>query len=100
MDILFGPLLAVLIRAIDLYQLFLFAFVVVSWLEIFGILNSYNRIVYSLNTFLFRIIDPALAPIRRFVPNVGGMDISPIILLFVLYFIQGVLVKISDKFPS
>lgn len=100
MDILFVPFLAVLIRAIDLYRMFLFAFVILSWLEAFGVVNGYNRFVYSLNTFLFRIIDPALSPIRRFVPTIHGIDLSPIILLFILYFIQGVLFQITSKFPS
>jgi YggT family protein len=100
MDILFVPLLAVLAQAINLYKMFLFAFVILSWLEAFGVINSYNRFVYSLNTFLFRIIEPVLSPIRRFVPSIGGFDLSPIILLFILHFIQGVLVQIISKFPS
>lgn len=100
MDIIFVPLLAVLIHAIDLYKFFLFAFVIMSWLEVFGIINSYNRFIYSLNIFLFRIIDPALTPIRRFVPTLRGIDLSPIALLFILYFVQGVLIQIINKFPS
>ncbi len=100
MDILFVPLFTVLIKIVDLYQFLLIIYVILGWLEVFNVINRYNRFVYSLHTILFRLIEPALTPIRRFLPDMGGIDFSPLVLIFGLYFIQGVLEKIVHKFPA
>jgi YggT family protein len=100
MDILFVPLFTVLIKIVDLYQFFLIIYVVLGWLEVFNVVNRYNRFVYGIHTILFRLIEPVLTPIRRFLPDMGGIDFSPLVLIFGLYFIQGVLEKIVHKFPA
>lgn len=100
MDIVFIPLLTVLVKAIDLYQFLLLVYVIMGWLEVFNILNRYNRAVYSVHTVLFRLIEPALSPIRRFLPDWGGVDFSPLVLIFALYFVQMVLGQIIHKFPA
>lgn len=62
--------------------------VIVSWLIAFNILNTQNRFVYSILEFSYRLTDPILNKIRRFLPNLGSLDISPIILLLLIWFIE------------
>ena len=100
MDIIFVPLLTVIIRMINLYQFLLIVYVIMGWLEAFNVLNRYNRVVYSVHTVLFRLIEPLLSPFRRFLPELGGVDFSPLVLVFGTYFVQGVLEKIVHKFPA
>lgn len=78
---------------LDLYKWCLIAFVVMSWLIQFNVVNTYNRFVFSVNDFLYKITEPALRPIRRIVPNLGGIDISPVILILVIWFLQRLLVR-------
>ncbi len=77
---------------ISLYIWCLFIYVILGWLIQFGVINTQNRIVYLVMDFLFRITEPALRPIRNFVPNLGGIDISPILLVLVLIFIRDFIV--------
>lgn len=55
--------------------------VVLSWLIAFNIINQYNQVVRTIHSFCYRVTEPLLAPIRRFLPDLGGIDISPMILL-------------------
>jgi YggT family protein len=73
---------------ISIYIWCLFIYVIIGWLVNFGVVNTQNRIVYLVMDFLHRITEPALRPIRNFVPNLGGIDISPILLVLVLIFIR------------
>ena len=73
---------------ISLYIWCLFIFVILGWLINFGVINTQNRFVYLVMDFLFKITEPPLRPIRRFVPNFGGIDISPILLVLLLIFIR------------
>src|ERR1700712_5658359 len=71
----------------ELLNLYIWAVIlaaVFSMLASFGVLDTRNRIVWTIGDFLFRITEPALAPLRRFLPNLGNIDISPIILLLLL----------------
>jgi YggT family protein len=61
---------------------------VMSWLVAFGIINPYNRFVHVVGDMIARITEPVLAPIRRLLPPMGGLDLSPLILIFLIYFIQ------------
>ena len=76
---------------ISLYLWCLFIFVILSWLINFGIVNTQNRFIYLLMDFLYKITEPALRHIRRFVPNFGGIDISPIILVLGLIFVRNLI---------
>lgn len=69
---------------VSLIQLVLFAWIVVSWLVAFDVLNLRNPTVYQISTTLERIVSPMLAPIRRVIPPLGSIDISPIIFLLLL----------------
>lgn len=67
---------------------------VFSMLVSFGVLDTRNRMVWTIGDFLYRLTEPALRPIRNMLPNFGGIDISPIILIFLIYIIQMMLGRI------
>lgn len=84
------PLINFIAYVIGLYIWVIIAAAIVSWLVAFNVINTGNRFVYLLVDTLFRITEPAIAPIRRFMPNLGGIDISPVILILLLIFIRDV----------
>jgi len=73
---------------LQLYIYAIFAMVILSWLFVFNVLNPRNQFVASVNHVLDAITEPVLRPIRRFMPNLGGIDLSPIILLLGIIFVQ------------
>jgi len=73
---------------IGIYTWLLIASVILSWLVAFNVLNTRSRAVYVIGDFLYRVTEPALRPIRRVLPQMGGLDLSPIILIVVLNFLQ------------
>ena len=84
-----------LIKTIDL-ALYLYWWIIIlsaifSWLYAFNVVNPRNQFVGSVGNMLFRLTEPALRPIRRYMPDLGGIDISPIILLLIIYFIRELL---------
>ena len=89
-------LLVVILYALQLYTYVIIAVAIMSWLIAFNVINVSNDIVRSLWRALNALTEPALAPIRRFLPNLGGLDISPIILLLVIMFLQNL---IQDYIP-
>ena len=76
------------LQILKLYSYVVIANVIVSWLIAFNILNTQNRFVYSILELSYRLADPILNKIRRFLPNLGSLDISPIILLLLIWFIE------------
>lgn len=86
-------LVEVVLVAINLYVFILIASAVMSWLLAFNVLNHRNQLVALVADFLYRITEPALRPIRRFIPLLGGIDVSPVVLILILYFVQRVLVR-------
>ena len=85
-------LLSLLDTVINIYIWLLIFYVVLTWLVSFNIVNTQNRIVYAVGNFLYRITDPALKHIRRVVPNLGGIDVSPVILILGLVFLRNLLI--------
>ncbi|HTV89701.1 MAG TPA: YggT family protein [Stellaceae bacterium] len=73
---------------ITIFIWLLIAQAVLSWLLAFGVVNRYNRGVAVIGDFLFRVTEPALRPIRNFLPNLGGIDISPVVLILLLMFLE------------
>ena len=73
---------------IDIYIWLLIAQAILSWLLAFGVINRYNRAVAVIGDFLYRVTEPALRPIRAFLPNFGGVDISPVVLILLLMFLR------------
>ncbi len=84
-------LLSLVDMAIEFYIWAVILSAVLSWLVAFNVINTRNRFVYSVGTFLYRITEPALRPIRRFIPNLGGIDISPVVLILLLVFARSLL---------
>jgi YggT family protein len=82
--------LAFISYLITLYTYIVIAVVIVSWLMAFGVINAYNPMVRSIWQGLNAVTEPLLAPIRNALPNMGGIDISPVILLLACYFVQSV----------
>ena len=76
------------LQILKIYTYVVIANVVISWLIAFNVLNTSNRFVYSILEFTSRLTDPILNRIRRFLPNLGAFDISPIILLLLIWFIE------------
>jgi len=84
------PLIGFIVYVIRLYIWVIIASAILSWLIAFNVVNTSNRFVYSLADMLYRITEPALRPIRSILPNLGGIDISPVILILFLLFIINV----------
>ena len=72
------------LQILKLYSYVVIANVIVSWLIAFNILNTQNRFVYSILEFSYKLTNPILNKIRRFLPNLGSLDVSPIILLLLI----------------
>jgi YggT family protein len=78
---------------ITIYIWVLIISAVLSWLVAFNVVNTSNRVVYLIGDFTYRVTEPVLRPIRRILPNLGGIDISPIILILLLYFLRDLIVE-------
>ena len=76
------------LQVLKIYTYVVIANVVISWLIAFNVLNTSNRFVYSILELTYRLTDPILNKIRRFLPNLGAFDISPIILLLLIWFVE------------
>ncbi|MBT3333171.1 MAG: YggT family protein [Rhodospirillaceae bacterium] len=74
--------------------------VVMSWLVVFNVINTQNRFVYRVGDFLHKITEPALGPIRRILPSLGGIDLSPVVLILLLVFVQNFIREISGCVPG
>ncbi len=76
------------LQILKLYSYVVIANVIISWLVAFNILNTSNRFIYAILEFTYRLTEPFLNRIRRFLPNLGAFDISPIVLLLLIWFIE------------
>lgn len=93
MDVILVPLFQVINIAIDLFIFALIASAILSWLVAFNVVNTRNPAIQTILDMLARLTEPALRPIRRFIPSMSGLDISPVILILILIFIQNVLAR-------
>jgi YggT family protein len=75
---------------LTLYMYVVVAMAIMSWLIAFNVVNTRNQIVHMIAELLYRLTEPALRPIRNMLPNLGGIDISPVILFLIIIFIQSV----------
>ncbi|WP_414637946.1 YggT family protein [Aliidongia sp.] len=86
-----SPIIPILELVSSIIQIFIWMLIVsavLSWLTAFGVINRYNRVVAVIGDMLFRLTDPILRPIRNILPNLGGIDVSPIVAILVLSFIN------------
>ena len=86
-------ILDVILLVLQLYVWLLIASAILSWLIAFNVVNTRNQVVSTIADFLWRITEPVLRPIRSFMPNLGGIDISPVILILIIFFIQSVITR-------
>ncbi|PCJ57415.1 MAG: hypothetical protein COA65_09535 [Rhodospirillaceae bacterium] len=84
-------ILLLLDSVITIYIWFLIGSVILSWLVSFNVVNTSNRFVSMVGEFLYRITEPVLRPIRHFLPSLGGIDVSPVVLILVLVFLRNLL---------
>jgi YggT family protein len=84
-------ILNLLNTVISIYIWLLIASVMLSWLIAFNVISTGNRFVYEIRDFLYRITEPLLRPIRNLLPNLGGIDISPVVLILGLVFLQNLI---------
>ena len=85
-------ILDVILLALNLYTWLIIAAAILSWLVAFNVVNTRNDVVRSIGRFLEAVTEPALRPIRRLLPNLGGIDVSPIILLLIIFFIERLII--------
>ncbi len=97
MDMILGPVLRISVLVVDLYMWVVIISVVLSWLVAFSIVNLSNRFVYMVGDLTNRLTEPALGRIRRFMPNLGNIDFSPIVMLLALFFLKDFLIQLSFK---
>jgi YggT family protein len=86
-------LLDVILLALQIYVWLLIAAAILSWLVAFNVVNTRNQVVATVGEFLYRITEPALRPIRNILPNLGGIDVSPVVLILLIFFIESVIVR-------
>jgi len=84
-------LLMVILLALQLYIWVVIAAAIFSWLVAFNVVNTRNQFVGAIGEFLYRITEPVLRPIRSMLPNLGGIDVSPVVLFLIIIFIQYVI---------
>ncbi|RAU22939.1 hypothetical protein CU669_06035 [Paramagnetospirillum kuznetsovii] len=87
-------LIEVILMALELYWYVILASVIMSWLVAFGVVNTYNPTVRTIMDVIYRLTEPALRPIRRVLPDFGTVDLSPIALWLIIYFLMSVLRKL------
>lgn len=85
-------LLDVILLALRLYLYLVVAMAILSWLITFNVVNTRNPLVAGIGNFLYRITEPVLRPIRNMLPNLGGIDVSPVVLFLIIILIQQIIV--------
>lgn len=85
---MFGALIAVILAVLDIYWWVILVAVIASWLVSFGVINAYNPMARSILQVLQALTEPVFRQIRRVVPPIGGLDLSPIVVLLIIFFLQ------------
>lgn len=86
-------ILDVVLLVLQIYVWLLIASAILSWLVAFNVVNTRNQFVATVGDFLYRITEPVLRPVRSMLPNLGGIDISPIIVILIIFFLQSVIIR-------
>lgn len=97
MDVVVGPALALVYHLIDLYTWVVIIGVIMSWLIAFNVINLSNQFVRMIYDVVTRLTEPLLFQIRRFLPDLGGVDISPVILILLLWFAKDVIARLAMR---
>ena len=92
-----NPIAALLIEVLEIYKWVVIAAVIVSWLTAFNVINQYNNFVRSLLRILYALTEPVFRPIRKIIPPIGGLDLSPIIVFLIIWFLQYTIKYVSYR---
>ena len=93
-----NSLLGLIIQIINLYQLILIIYIIATWLINFNVINMSNKFVYSIMESMYRLYEPSLNLFRKYLPNLGNIDISPIILYLALWFVKNLLIEYWPRY--
>ena len=93
-----NSLLGLIIQIINLYQFLLLVYIIATWLVNFNIINTSNRFVYSIMQILYRLCEPSLNIVRRYIPNFGNLDISPVIVYLGLWFLKNLIIEYWPRY--
>ena len=93
-----NSLLGLIIQIINLYQFVLLIYIIATWLISFNIINTSNHFVYSVMKALYRLCEPSLRYIRQLLPRFGSIDISPIIVYLLLWFLKSLLIEYWPRY--
>ncbi|HEX3486712.1 MAG TPA: YggT family protein [Micropepsaceae bacterium] len=89
-----GAVADVLLLILQLYTYVIIAAVIASWLVGFGIVNSYNPIARSVLRALYALTEPVFGSVRRMLPAMGGLDLSPLVVLIIIFFLQRLIIRL------
>src|SRR5258706_8751334 len=92
-----NPIAALLIEVLEIYKWVVIAAVIVSWLTAFNVINTHNNFVRTLLRILYALTEPVFRPIRKVIPAIGGLGLSPIILFFLIWFLPYTLPYLSFR---
>ncbi len=87
-NVILIPLLNLLVTVMGIVQFFVILRIIMSWLVAFGIVNAYGQVSSMINEFSFRLTEPLIGPFRRILPNIEGIDLSPLALLLAIHFLR------------
>ena len=93
-----NPIAALLIEVLEIYKWIVIAAVIVSWLTAFNVINQHNQFVRTLLRILIALTEPVFRPIRKVIPAIGGLDLSPIIVFVIIWFLQYSITWASFRF--
>ena len=93
-----NSLLGLIIQIINLYQFLLLVYIITTWLVNFNIINTSNKFVYSIMGILYRLCEPSLNIVRRYIPNFGNLDISPVIVYLGLWFLKNLIIEYWPRY--
>jgi YggT family protein len=92
-DAVMRSILYVILLVLDIYIWLLIAAAILSWLVAFNVVNARNQFVSMVGDFLYRITEPVLRPIRNLLPNLGGIDVSPVVVILLIILIKDIIVR-------
>ena len=93
-----NPIAALLIEVLEIYKWIVIAAVIVSWLTAFNVINQHNQFVRTLLRILIALTEPVFRPIRKVLPSIGGLDLSPIVVFVIIWFLQYTITWASFRF--
>ena len=93
-----NPIAALLIQVLEIYKWIVVAAVIVSWLAAFNVINEHNNFVRTALRILYNLTEPVFRPVRRVIPAISGLDLSPIVVLVAIWFLQYTITYLAFRF--